>query len=54
MEGTSDCPGEPWDTSIPRMIVGDLDTRGIDGDTSICNNEFNPPSWLERGKVSNI
>lgn len=21
VDGISDCPGEPWDTSIPRMVV---------------------------------
>lgn len=45
MDGTSDCPGEPWDTSIPIMMVGTLITEGISRDRSIANNEFNPPSY---------
>lgn len=31
MDGTSECPGDPWETSIPKIIVGTLDTRGIAG-----------------------
>jgi hypothetical protein len=31
MEGTSECPGDPWEPSIPKIIVGTLDTRGIAG-----------------------
>jgi hypothetical protein len=44
MEGTPDCPGEPWDTSIPKIIVGTLDIRGIAGDDSTWRIEFNPPN----------
>lgn len=45
IDGTSDWPGEPCETSIPRIIVGTLDTKGIEGVCSITNIEFNPPSW---------
>lgn len=44
MDGISDWPGEPWDTSIPTMIVGTCVTFGIAGERSMANNEFNPPS----------
>jgi len=44
IEGISVCPGEPWDTSIPRMRVGALETIGRDGELSTPNKEFNPPS----------
>lgn len=47
IEGTSDCPGEPWDTSIPRISVGTFDTRGNEGACSTANIEFNPPSCME-------
>lgn len=39
-----DMPGEPCDTSIPRMMVEALETTGIEGDLSTVNIEFNPPS----------
>jgi hypothetical protein len=55
MDGTSECPGEPCDTSIPKIIVGTLDTRGIAGDVSIWSNEFMPPSCLKMEKnIKNI
>ena len=44
IDGTSDCPGEPCDTSMPRMIVGTFETTGIEGVCSIANIEFSPPS----------
>ena len=44
IDGTSDCPGEPCDTSMPRMIVGTFETIGIEGVCSIANIEFSPPS----------
>lgn len=44
MDGQSECPGEPCDTSIPSMIVGTLETTGIEGVCSTDNIEFNPPS----------
>lgn len=44
MDGISECPGDPWETSIPRMMVGTLETIGIEGECSTANNEFNPPS----------
>lgn len=34
IEGTSDRPGEPWDTSIPKIIVGDLEAIGIEREYS--------------------
>lgn len=40
-----DMPGDPCDTSIPRMMVEALETTGIEGVLSIVNIEFNPPSW---------
>lgn len=46
IEGMSDCPGEPCDTSIPRMRVGALETIGREGEASTLNNEFNPPSCM--------
>ena len=45
MEGTSARPGEPWETSIPKIMVGVLDTIGIAFDSSIDNKEFIPPIW---------
>lgn len=44
IDGISDCPGEPCDTSIPRIIVGNLDTKGIEGECSTARTEFKPPS----------
>ena len=44
IDGMSDCPGEPCDTSIPRIRVGLLDTTGIIVERSTAKNEFNPPS----------
>lgn len=44
MDGTSDIPGEPCETSMPRIKVGNLDTIGSEGEISLANTEFNPPS----------
>jgi len=44
IEGTSDCPGEPCETSMPSIIVGAPETRGIFDMRSCCNNELIPPS----------
>ena len=54
MEGTPDCPGEPWDTSIPKIIVGTLDIRGIAGDDSTWSIEFKPPSCLKSVSISTL
>lgn len=35
IEGISECPGDPWETSMPKMIVGVSETRGIPDDLSI-------------------
>lgn len=44
IDGTSDWPGEPCDTSIPRIMVGTLDIMGMERETSTANIEFKPPS----------
>lgn len=49
MDGISDCPGEPWDTSIPRIRVGIFETTGIVGCNSPASIELTPPSWQEEG-----
>jgi hypothetical protein len=50
MEGTPARPGGPWETSIPNIMVGILDTRGMEWFFSLASSEFNPPSWLGNGK----
>jgi len=42
-----ECPGDPWETSIPRMIVGTWETNGIEGFCSTANSEFKPPSCIK-------
>lgn len=44
MEGWSDCPGDPCETSIPRMMVGTLEMTVKAGVRSTLNTEFRPPS----------
>lgn len=44
IEGTSDCPGEPCDTSIPKISVGTLEIKGIECARSTTSKEFIPPS----------
>lgn len=44
MDGTSDCPGDPCETSIPRMMVGTLEMTVKAGVLSTLNMEFKPPS----------
>jgi len=44
MDGTSDCPGDPCETSIPRMMVGTLETTVKAGVRSTLNSELSPPS----------
>lgn len=44
IDGISDCPGDPCDTSIPRIMVGALETTGMEGECSTARIEFNPPS----------
>lgn len=43
-----DIPGEPWETSIPRIMVGVLETTGMEGDLSIAKREFSPPFWKKK------
>jgi len=45
IEGMSDCPGEPWETSMPKMRVGTFDTIGMDRECSLPNREFIPPNY---------
>ena len=45
IDGTSDWPGDPCETSIPRIIVGTFETIGMDGECSTANKEFSPPSY---------
>jgi len=52
IEGISVCPGEPCDTSMPRMRVGALETMGREGECSTPNNEFNPPSCITINKFN--
>ena len=51
MEGMSDWPGEPCDTSIPNIIVGTFETNGMFRDCSMANKEFKPPSYPDMGKI---
>jgi hypothetical protein len=44
MDGTSDCPGDPCETSIPRIMVGTLEITVNAGVRSTLNIEFRPPS----------
>lgn len=44
MDGTSDCPGDPCETSIPRMMVGTLEMTVKAGVRSTLNMELRPPS----------
>lgn len=45
IDGMSDCPGDPCDTSIPKIMVGVFETIGIEGENSVDNIEFRPPSY---------
>ena len=47
IDGTSARPGEPWDTSIPRIKVGIVEIKWMDGQYPIVNKEFKPPSCRE-------
>jgi hypothetical protein len=38
-------------TSIPKTIVGTLDTRGITRDVSVWSNRFMLPSYLKRENI---
>lgn len=51
MDGTSDWPGDPWDTSIPIIMVGTLDTIGMEGECSTVSIEFKPPSCEGRRRL---
>lgn len=44
IDGMSDWPGEPCETSIPIIMVGTLDIKGIEGEPSTDSSEFSPPS----------
>lgn len=46
-DGTLECPEEPCDTSIPKIIVGTFETKGRFFDCSIANKEFKPPSCIK-------
>ena len=43
----SDRPGEPCETSMPRIIVGVSIINGICGECSIASREFIPPSYVK-------
>lgn len=45
IDGTSARPGDPWETSIPMMIVGTFETIGIEGECSTVKREFMPPIY---------
>lgn len=34
-DGTSNRPGDPWETSMPRINVGALETKGMECESSI-------------------
>lgn len=44
-DGISGRPGEPCDTSIPRIRVGISEIKGKELERSIVSSEFSPPSW---------
>ena len=52
IDGISDCPGEPCETSIPRIIVGTFETIGMDGECSTANKELSPPSCKRCEKLA--
>lgn len=43
-DGISGRPGEPCDTSIPRIRVGISEIKGKELERSIVSSEFSPPS----------
>lgn len=47
-DGISDRPGDPWETSIPKINVGVSFIRGMREDCSNANKEFIPPSYERR------
>lgn len=51
MDGISDWPGEPWETSIPNIIVGVVFINGILLEISTDNKEFVPPSCKREEKL---
>lgn len=50
IDGISDRPGDPWETSIPKIKVGVSFIRGMCEGCSIANKEFIPPSYKRGGK----
>lgn len=47
-DGTSDRPGDPCETSIPKINVGVSFIRGTREECSIANKEFIPPSYVKK------
>lgn len=47
IDGTSDRPGDPCETSMPRINVGLLETKGMEFEGSIVRKEFIPPSCMK-------
>lgn len=47
IDGISDWPGEPWETSIPKIIVGVSLIKGRCPECSSASKEFIPPSLYE-------
>ena len=47
-DGTSDRPGDPCETSIPKINVGVSFIRGTHEECSIANKEFIPPSYVKK------
>jgi hypothetical protein len=47
-DGISDRPGDPCETSIPKISVGVSVIRGIREECSIANKEFIPPSYIKK------
>lgn len=48
IDGISDRPGDPWETSIPKIIVGVSLIKGRCPECSIASKEFIPPSCVIR------
>ena len=51
IDGKSERPGEPCETSIPRIMVTGLETKGIERECSSVNKEFIPPSCRNGEKI---
>ena len=48
IEGRSERPGDPWETSIPKIIVGLSLITGTREGSSIANKELTPPSYKKK------